>query len=435
MSRSCERSTVVPPPTPQPPNPVFRSLTAATNHSGPSSDVTRRAFESRGEMAPLGKTDLTTAAVSGNGVAARGQYSTSPRGGKRPRTTSSIFAAAATGMLKGPKPEAGSHEPPSPLAKLKDTGPDYFQPEALFRLRRHAESKRDSVPVPAVDGPSKPAKKAVSVDRSAVNPLDPASFERSTTDREDAFGEAEAMAADEGRISPPSPIITRSLDHLQPSEIRRTQRSEHRMFGKATESERSLDAIFCGTSEREGVNRRPAMAAAHINNLFIRDDHGQSAPTAPAFEPPPSPIRKTAAEEQHASGPETSRKVAPGIATEVGHEQRHDFATPFGARGFRVPRRDVCSRTASLPTPQTQFEEDGDKRLGGIDGDICQEEGQQQPLVTLSSTRREIPSSPEFDRKNFLSAVARSDVSYKSVREDLLQYMEGVRARWVELLR
>ncbi|CAM9747386.1 unnamed protein product [Hapterophycus canaliculatus] len=397
-------------------------------------------------MAQLGEVDLTTTVVSANNVAPCGRHPASPRGGKRPRTTSSTFTAAATGMLTGTKSvvEGGFSELPSPLPKSKDTGTYNDESEVLFRLRRHVEACQAADSVPAVDNLNKPPKKVL-VGRSLIDSNNAGIFARSATEsqqrrtsrssREDAFREAEAMAADEGRISPPSPLLTRSLGHLRPSEVCRIPPTEQRKVDEASEPGRSFGAISRGVNEQGEIDRRPAMPAVPSDSLLAENYPGGSAAAAPAFEPPPSKISKTAPETRIGFTPETRRNVVPGITIEVGHEQPRDSRKSYGTSGPRSLCHDISSRTAGLTTPQIHHEEEP---LGGHNGDIYpdeqqqQQQQQQQQDVTLSSVGKKVLRSPEVDRNFFLSVVAKSDVSYNSVREDLLQYMEGVRARTSE---
>ncbi|CAM9571414.1 unnamed protein product, partial [Scytosiphon promiscuus] len=364
----------------------------------------------------------------------------SPRGGKRPRTTSSIFAAAATGILTGSKTEAASLVPPSPMTRSKVTGQDDYPVEALFRLRRHVESTRAAASFAAIDidNLNGRARKAPSVGGNAMSSTSVAEFSPSTEQlrlrrlsysREDALAEAEAMAADEGRISPPSPSRTRPLDRARPSGAHRTPSSQKRPVVKATELERSFDATSHGASGRENVDCRPVMAASPIDILPTRDDHGRIPSTAPAFEAPPRNTSKTKINKEHEHALEARRNSGRSTNTRVGQEDQHPSTESCGKGDPDALRRDVSSRSATSPLPRSHHREN---RNTGVAGGVCGEEGQLQQADTSSSVEKVLRLSADLDRRHILSAAAKSDASYKSVREDLLQYMEGVRARTSE---
>ncbi|CAM9430000.1 unnamed protein product, partial [Ectocarpus sp. 8 AP-2014] len=359
---------------------------------------------------------------------------TSPRVGKRPRTTSSIFAAAAKDMLFPPPMTA---EPtPSPFAQTK--------PEGLVHPRRHVGLGRASTSFPT-DFMADPIRARLAICDAAINEIYSNQSARSTAAgpiaprasaaREDAFGEAEAMAADEGRSSPPSPLPQGSLGYCRLTDRGTSSTLLQSSKGKATRPERSPGAIRLSSTAQQhsGGRRASAAAAAVAASELVGGGHQDTPfPTAPAYEQSLPHDAYTTEEEVREHKTDERREDLSNHGTEE-TEQKHDSPAAHATGSNR---------------PLWRVEEDGisvDARTVSTSQDLHQKENRAIQLEAESGSRQEryhgpqapgvpvvtgqAPSSPGVDRKYFLSTLREDDDVYTNARKDLQQYMEGVRAR------
>ncbi|CAM9541704.1 unnamed protein product [Ectocarpus fasciculatus] len=381
-------------------------------------------------MVLLGRADDTADAFA-NADSCRGQPA-SPRIGKRPRTTSSIFAAAAKDMLFPPPMTAEAT--PSPFAQTR--------PEGLVHPRSHVGSWRVSASFPT-SSTADPRRARVAVRDAAVHETYPTQSARSTaagptalrtsSAREDTFGEAEAMAADEGRSSPQSPLPQSSLGYHRHSERGASSPLLQPSKGKTRKPERSPGtARLSSPAQQHSGGRCPLAAVASVAAIELVGGGHQDTPfpSAPAYEP--SYDTYTAEEEmrEHKAG---TRLEHPSDGSIEETEQRHD---PPAAHAMGSKRRpwhvkedgiSVDARIASTSQdhhPKEYGEIQAVAESGGRQ-ERCR--GPQAPAIPIVNVQR--PSSPGVDRKYFLSTLREDDDVYKNVRKDLLQYMEGVRAR------
>ncbi len=316
------------------------------------------------------------------------------------------------------------------------------QPEALFRLQRHVDAERVSASPAGIDRRDTPFRKTVVAGGPAAaatatqsKAAEEIEANSSSSTREDTYGEAEAMAADERRSPPPRPCVrdARSVSYHRYHRRRVRQghafSSEQSSFGEWREESSSRDTS-CGWRPRQHTEGRRAAASG---SFFIDGNYsGSSSPTAPAYEP--SPLTKASATEKM-SGPnvlEARPKELFGSSgvEETKQEQRRrmdataalakvDSLTHGGGKAFG-------SRVAGLPSPHHQEVHEKPR----TDQDHFSRQQPPQPQVpVVSSLEGEKPPSPTIDREGFPSTTKRSGNNYESVREDLLRYMEGVRAR------
>lgn len=386
-------------------------------------------------MALLGRADDIADAFAN--AASCCVQSTSPRVGKRPRTTSSIFAAAAKDMLFPPPMTA---EPtPSPFAQTK--------PEGLVHPRRHVGLGRASASFPT-DSIADPIRARVAICDAAVNEIYPTQSARSTAAgpiaprasaaREDAFGEAEAMAADEGRSSPPSPLPQGSLGYCRLFEQGTSSPLLQPSTGKARRPERSPGAIRNSSTAQQlsGGRRASAADAAVAASELVGGGHQDTPfPTAPAYEPSLPHDMYTTEEEIREHKTDQRREDPSNDGTEE-TEQRHDspaaHATGSNRRLWRIEEDDISVDARIVSTSQDLHQKENREIQLEAEKGSRQERyhGPQTPYVPVVTGQR--PSSPGVDRKYFLSTLREDDDVYKNARKDLQQYMEGVRARWVD---
>lgn len=258
--------------------------------------------------------------------------------------------------------------------------------------------------------------------------------------REDTFGEAEAMAADEGRSSPPSPPTERSLGYHR---RRRGQKQapslpQSSIGERNTQKRSSSDAPSCGPRAQQhgSYGHRAAAAAAASGSLFISSHGGGSlSPTAPAYEP--SLVNNCTSSTKimpWTYEPEASQDEILGEGVETTQRQRH-FRTAASGKDdnlHHVVETNGVSRvsnTTSASTPAETHCEDAKVKLDTeVEDDNLQQQNQGQEPSVSSQGGGKLPSST-VDRKDFLSTMKKSGDKYQNVRQDLLQYMEGVRAR------
>lgn len=357
-----------------------------------------------------------------------------PRVGKRPRTTSSIFAAAAKDMLLPPPMTA---EPS--FAQTK--------PEGFVLPLRHVGLGRVSASFPT-DSTADPRRARVASRDAGVNEIYPTQSARSTVagpiaprasaTREDTFGEAEAMAADEGRSSPPSPLPQGSLGYHRLTDRGTSSPLLQSSKAKARRPERSPGAVLLSsTAQQHSGGRRASAAAAAVTAGELVGGGHQDTPfsTAPAYEPSAPHDTYTTEEETREHKTHTRREDPSNDGTEE-TEQRHH---PLAAHAMGSNRRlwhveedgiSVDARIAS--TSQDHHQKENWEIQVEVENGSRQERyhGPQAPGVPVVTGQR--PSSPGVDRKYFLSTLREDDDVYNNVRKDLLQYMEGVRARSVE---
>ena len=301
----------------------------------------------------------------------------SPRGGKRPRTTSSISESAAAAAAAA----AADSVIPTEAALLEHDKSGHQTP--LFRLRRHLGSKGlDGLPPSRAVTTTRrttlaSTNAALTATRLSPNPVDK---------QGDTSGEAEAMVADEERSSPPT--------------------SPHRLRGgnysRGWPTSSSVDEADSKKVETSiGVLTSRVDGAAAYHNVV---NCGGSSPTAPAYEKP-----------QRGQGlwpPVFARvKVAQQDEGSYRQEGTHQGDAGSPAAGVTLPQADQESRAT-------------EKQLA-----------RQEKAPLLSLTSEGPPSSLGASRGNFLSSMSTSDDACKRVREDLSRYMEGVRKRCVRMSR
>lgn len=399
----------------------------------------------RGVVRPEGDNLTGSMALLEGAQPAGNEASYIRQGGKRPRTTSSIFAAAATGMLTSrlmPTSEATALS----FAKQQHACHHEQQPDALLCLRENMGSGRVSAPSAACDrtaGSAKPrgipgstatANAAVVAATTAVFRSDAADAmirgERSS--REDELGEAAAMAADERRSSPPTPPPDRLVGYHGNKGGKRQANSpqltliDHSPGGALSQA----DPFDLRTQEDSDGYLVEAEAVAS-RSFFINGHHrGSLSPPAPSFEPSPLNEHKSTAgmpwqynSERHlkataCSSPEETRQLRHGSAAARAKDGDLELAK---ANGF-------SSRAPNVSSPQ--YHEAERKVRVEVEGDRHRlTKSTRQRVPAISSVEGERSPSPRVDRQDFLSTMKKSDDAYQRVREDLLLYMEGVRTR------
>ncbi|CAM9348328.1 unnamed protein product [Ectocarpus sp. 12 AP-2014] len=325
---------------------------------------------------------------------------------------------------------------PSPLAQTK--------PEGLVHPRRHVGLGRASVSFPT-DSMADPIRARVAACDAAINEIYPTQSARSTAAgpiaprasaaREDAFGEAEAMAADEGRSSPPNPLPQGSLGYCRLTDRGTSSPPLQPSTGKARRPERSPGAIRLSSiaQQHSGGRRASAVAAAVAASELVGGGHQDTPfPTAPAYEPSLPHETYTTEEEAREHKTDERREDPSNDGTEE-TEQRHDspsaHATCSNRRLWRVEEDDISVDTRIVSTSQDLHQKENREIQLEAEKGSCQERhhGPQAPGVLVVTGQR--PSSPGVDRKYFRSTLREDDDVYKNVRKDLQQYMQGVRAR------
>lgn len=306
------------------------------------------------------------------------------------------------------------------------------QQPALFCLRRRVDAERVSTS-PVIDRRDESSSRTVVAGAAATaatvtqsKAAEELGENTSSSTREDTYGEAEAMAADERRSSPPSPFARDAGPmsfHRRTARQRQAFSSEQSSFGHMREESSSRDTSG-GWRLRQHTEGHHVAASS---SLFIDDNcSGSSSPAAPAYEP--LPLTKASA---------TAEIPGPYV---MEARQKELFG---GSRveDTKQEQRQRLDATAALAKVDS-LTHDGEKpfiaRVAGLSSSHHQEvreksradqdHGSRQ-VPAVPSLEGEKPPSPTIDRKDFLSTVKRSDKDYASVREDLLRYMEGVRAR------
>lgn len=382
--------------------------------------------------------------LEGAQTAAANEASFFRQGGKRPRTTSSIFATAATGMLTGRiTPTAGASVPS--FAKQQHAGHHEQQPEALFRLRGRMGSGRVSASAASDSSWAGSAKKRVipggtATANAAMTAATTTVFQSNMADAmilggfssQEALGEAAAMAADERRSSPSTPPPKRSVDY-------------HRSAGGKGQAEPPQPTLIDDTPEgacsqavpfylrtQEDSDGCPVEAGAEDpGNLFIDDrQRGSSSPPAPAYEPSLLNEDNSTAGVSWRYIPERRLKETARRSSEEMQQQRNGSAAAHAKGGDLelAEANGFSSRTKNISSPQCQ-EVERDVRAE-VEGDRHRyTNSPQQRVPAISNLEGARSPSPSVDRQAFLSTMKKSDDAHQRVRGDLLHYMEGVRAR------
>lgn len=382
--------------------------------------------------------------LEGTPATAANEASSFRQGGKRPRTTSSIFAAAATGMLTGRVAPTAVATAPS-FAKQQYAGSYEHRPEALFRLRGHMGSGRNASAASDSNMAGSAIRVIIPDDTAAANAsittttvfqshaadammLDESSYS------EDALGEAAAMAADERRSSPPAPRPECSVGYNRNKGRKGHTSSPQPTLIDDTPERAWSQAVPCDSrAPTDGDGCLVETGAVDSSGLFIDSRHrGSSSPTAPAYEPSPLNEDKSAATMSWQYIPERQLEETDRGSREEMQQQQQQQHGPVEARAKGGGLADgFGSRTTKLSAQRqdvvirVQAEVEGDRRR--------HTRSPQQRVQAISSIEGEQPPSPPVSRQDFLSTMKKSDDAYQSVREDLLHYMEGVRARWADL--
>ena len=356
------------------------------------------------------------------------------QGGKRPRTTSSIFAAAATGMLTGRVASTAVTTAPS-FAKQQHAGRHEHQAEALFRLRGHVGSGRVRASA-AEDGMARSPMGVVIPDGTAVvNASITTAFQQNAPDAmmldessysEDALGEAAAMAADERRSSPPVSLPERSVGYRRNIGVKDQTSSPHRTVIDDTPERAWSQAVpFDSRTPKYSDDCVVQTEAVASSSLLVDARHrGSSSPTAPAYEPSRLDEDNAAADMSWRYTPE--RRLEETARSSREQQQQQQQQQQYGSAGARVKAEGFSSRTTKLPPQHRQVEIIGVEAGGDGRGHT---RSPKQRVPAASNLDGEQSPSPTVSRQDFLSTMKKSDDAYQSVREDLLHYMEGVRAR------
>jgi len=313
------------------------------------------------------------------------------------------------------------------------------QPEALFRLRRQGEAGQVSASPAAIDRRVEPFRTigvsgratatATATQSKAAEEIGAITSSRT---REDTYGEAEAMAADERRSSPPSPL---SRDAGLVGYHRRTARQgndfscKQSSFGDKRQESYSR-GISCSWRPRQ--HTEDGIAAAS-RSLFIDDSNGESlSPTAPAYEPLPLAKASATAEIPRPKVVEARPKEWFGSSgveeTKQEQRQRLDAAAALAKLGGLTHggEKSLSCGVAGSSSPLHQEVRETPR--------ADQEHGSRQPppqsqVPVLSSLEGERSLPRTIGREDSPSTMERSDNAYESTREELLRYMKGVRTR------
>lgn len=295
------------------------------------------------------------------------------------------------------------------------------EPDALFQLvRRHVESARvtaSSAPAPvmATHTRKKPVAGGTTTAAGAAGKAETRSAAGPyTSTQEDTYGEAEAMAADEQRHSPPSPSPGRSLGY------------HHRRVGRRQAPSPRQSSV--------GETNTPERSSAGLSSFGSRvQQHGSSShggrsssPTAPAYEP------SFQLNNCSSSTVDAPWKFKPE-GTQQRQQQRHDQTPAFGKGENlqQVEANDFSSvrNATKLSTSAEIHLEDAEINLQAEVKDVRLHQQRWGQAPGLLSLRGGEPPSSKDDRKAFLSTMQKSGDAYQNARQDLQQYMEGVRAR------
>lgn len=383
--------------------------------------------------------------LEGTPAAVANEASPFRKGGKRPRATSSIFAAAAAGMLTGRVAPTAVVTAPS-FAKQNYAHRHEQQPEALFRLRGHMGSGRVS-PSAAKDSLSgSPDKRIIPSGSTVANTAitTTAVFQSNAADammldessyREDALGEAAAMAADERRSSPPAaPAPERSMAYNRKEGRKgRAHSPQPTLTDDAPETAWSQAIPFDSRTPKDDDDGLVETEALASSSVFIDTHrHESSSPTAPAYEPSPFNEGKAAADASWRYNPANNLEgIARGRREET--QQQRDGSAGARAKGGDLELARANGFSSRIARLSSQRQGAGKSVQVDVEGDGRQHtKSSQQRVPAVSNLEGEEPPSPTVNRQDFLSTMKKSDDAYQSVREDLLHYMEGVRARWAD---
>lgn len=309
----------------------------------------------------------------------------SPRGGKRPRTTPFMIGAVSsrTGMDLPDVQNGNVQKQPS-----------------LFRPSSHA-GQGNALFFSAI-----PAKKRNA--GGAITAAVPRQTANSVVTCEDTLGEAEAMAADEARSSPPgaqkqffdnqlrdAPVPSRTLTNEgNKCMVKRTRvRSQYSSIGHE-HTELSASSIgftpFCNVVAGDEI---PSPAPAYE----LSESGGESWL---------SPFRNKEAYDRNLGGKRQ------GEITEDGKVDGTNASMPGSSHGNSSKKTSTIFRAEG----ETHIITAEDMCQQNISGDIFLKEGDLIP-------------PPVVTRDSFLSKMTRSSEAYEGAREDLLRYMESVRGK------
>lgn len=368
-------------------------------------------------------------------------------GGKRPRSTSSIFAAAATGMLTGRVVPTAEVAVPSFSTQQQAVHHDR-QPNTLLRLRGQPRMRSGRVgvsnasgcvaragkervvlgdPVAAIAAASATATAVFRSNAAGAMILDESS------NREDTLGEAAAMAADERRSSPPARLHEHSVGyHLEHDGKRKPKPSQSTVTDGNPEGRWSRGIPFSSGTHNDShgcLTEGEAVASSSFLDVHHRRS---SSPPAPAYEPSLLNEDNNTAEGLWRYNPDGHLKETARRSPEETQQQRYGSAGAQKIDGdveLAIGASSWANKTAS---PQHQ-EAESNARVEVEDDGETHAQTSQQRVSAVSTLEGGRPPSPTVDRQDFLSTIKKSDDAYHSVREDLLHYMKGVRARCAEL--
>lgn len=374
---------------------------------------------------------------------AANEQSSFRQGGKRPRTTPSIFAAAANGMLTGLVAPTAVATAPS---FAEQQCPDRHE-QQLFSLRGHMGAGRVSVSATSDNTVVSANDRVVPGDTAVANAVavitTTAMFRPNAADamildessyREDALGEAAAMAADERRSSPPAPPPECSVSCHRNKGRRGQASSPHpNLIDDNPKGAWSQADPFGSRTQKNGgdcVIENRAMASGR---RFIDAHHrGSSSPTAPAYEPSPLNEDNARTDVSWRYDPERHLEESVRNSQQEAQRQRHRSA---GSRAtgddFQQAMTNVLSSRATN-SPSQGREVETNIRVE-IEGNSRRHtESPQERVPVMSNPEGKQGPPPTVNRQNFLSTTKKSNDAHQSIREDLLHYMEGVRARWAD---
>lgn len=234
----------------------------------------------------------------------------------------------------------------------------------------------------------------------------------------DTVGEAEAMAADEARCSPPSPpgrsFGNNQKDSSMSSSQRLTERAKTSKINRLSVG--SFD-LSVGCSREEETFSTPTIIGEVASGVVV--GRGNSTTAAPAYEPPPSgkqpwarPFALTSTQRQDT---ETQPQAGPREKDELGGGNVKNEGVGAHEKNGSRKLAPCTSPTASRQEEQTVSSAKNDGQDRGV-----------QVLVLSPEGLRPVPG---FARESFLATMSRSNDAYRRVREDLVQYMKGVRAK------
>lgn len=214
---------------------------------------------------------------------------------------------------------------------------------------------------------------------------------------DDAFAEAEAMAADEARSSPPS-----SLPHdMQDGHPELTMTHRPSFARKKRSTNRSSTSSYSSSARLY-----PSHSASTVDGAAASFAATSNVISAPAYEPANyaqepclPPFRNLTARQQNIS------------------ESRRDTVEVNVEDGSGGPEKRECLLIGTDQIQASLGDGTGAGREDGFSGTVSRFENR--------------PHSPGIAREAYFSAMSRSGEACQSVREDLTAYMEGVRGRRV----